>query len=88
MDEVVLDVRVIPRASRTMVAGTRDGAIVVRLAAPPVDGAANAELIAFLAKICDVPKRRVAIVSGVKARHKRVRISGITAVALEKALRG
>ena len=87
MDEVVLDVRVIPRASRTMLAGTREGAIIIRLAAPPVEGAANAELVAFLAKLFGIPKRNVAIVSGDKSRNKRVRMSGVSAHAVEQVLR-
>lgn len=76
---VMITVRVIPRASRSCIAGTRDGAILVRLSAPPVDGAANAELIALLAKILDVPKRNISITSGTSARHKQVKVVGITA---------
>lgn len=70
-------VRVIPRARRTEIAGSRGDALLVRLAAPPVDGAANAALIAFLADFFDRPPRDVAIVSGLSARHKRVAIAGL-----------
>ena len=73
-----LDVRVVPRAGRTEIAGVRDGAIVVRLAAAPVDGAANAELIDLLARTLRVPKRAISIVSGERSRSKRVRIAGLT----------
>ena len=76
---VILDVRVIPRASRPGLAGTRDGALLVRLSAPPVGGAANAELIQVLAKALDVPKRQVTIVAGERSRLKRVRVEGLTA---------
>ena len=76
---VILDVRVIPRTSRPGLAGTRNGALLVRLSAPPVEGAANAELIQVLAKALDVPKRRVTIVAGERSRLKRVRVEGLTA---------
>ena len=72
-----LDIRVIPRAPRTCVDGERGGAILIRLAAPPVDGAANAALVAFLADTLDVPRRRITIVSGGKSRDKRVQIAGL-----------
>lgn len=76
---VVIDVRVIPRAGRSGLAGTRDGAVLVRLAAAPVDGAANAELVAVLMEAFDVPRRQVEIVAGHRSRHKRVRLVGVTA---------
>ena len=80
-DGIVLAVRVIPRAGRSGLAGTRDDAVLVRLGAAPVDGAANAELVAVLAAAFGVPRRDVAIVSGERSRHKRVRVRGIDAVA-------
>ena len=72
-----LDVRVMPRAGRSGFGGLRDGALLVRLAAAPVDGAANDELIALLAKALRIPKRDITIVSGERSRTKRVRIAGI-----------
>lgn len=78
-DGVVLDVRVIPRAGRSALAGTRDDVVLVRLGAAPVDGAANAELVAVLASAFDVPRRAITIVSGDHSRQKRVRIAGVTA---------
>ena len=72
-----LDVRVMPRAGRSGFGGLRDGALLVRLAAAPVDGAANDELIALLAKTLRLPKRDITIVSGERSRTKRVRIAGI-----------
>jgi uncharacterized protein (TIGR00251 family) len=76
---VILTVRVIPRAAKSAVAGTRGDAVLVRLQAPPVEGAANAELIRVLAAVFDVPSRAVSIVGGEHARQKRVRIAGIDA---------
>ena len=70
--------RVIPRAAKSGLAGTRDGTLLVRLHAPPVDGAANAELIAVLATALGVPKRAITLVSGERSRQKRVRVSGLT----------
>jgi uncharacterized protein (TIGR00251 family) len=84
---VVLDINVIPRAGRTTLAGMRDGAVVIRLAAAPVEGAANSALITFLAHLFDVPKRNITIVSGEKSRRKRVRIDGVTAAAVSGTLR-
>ena len=66
-----------PRAGRTGFAGLRDGALLVKLAAAPVDGAANTELIALLSKALDIPKGDITIVSGLRARSKRVRIAGM-----------
>lgn len=77
-DGVLIDVRVVPRASKSGIAGTRDGALLVRLNAPPVEGAANAQLIEVVAKALGIPKRAVTIVSGERSRQKRVAISGIT----------
>ena len=70
----VLRVRVVPRAGRTVIDGIVDGAIRVRLAAPPVEGAANQALIGLLAETLTVPKRDVEIVSGARGRLKTVRI--------------
>jgi uncharacterized protein (TIGR00251 family) len=76
---VVIAVRVIPRAGRSEVAGTRDGALLVRLNAAPVDGAANDELIEVIADVLAVPKRAVTILSGERSRTKRVRVAGVHA---------
>ena len=74
----VIDVRVVPRASKSGLAGTREGALLVRLNAPPVEGAANAELIEIMAEAAGVPRRAVSIVAGGRARNKRVAIAGIS----------
>ena len=75
---ITLDVRVIPRAGKTECAGFRDGALVVRLAAPPVDGAANEALVEFLAAALHLPRRAVRIVGGDRGRRKRVALDGVT----------
>ena len=75
---VTLAVRVVPRAGRTAVAGVRGDALLVRLAAAPVDGAANDALVAFLAKLFEVPRRDITLVAGHTSRDKRISISGLT----------
>ena len=78
-------VKVVPRASKTAIAGESDGVVRIRVAAPPVDGAANEELVKFLSKIFGVSKTSIEIVFGSQSRQKRVRISGVSAAAaLEK----
>lgn len=75
---IIIAVRVIPRAARSGLAGTRGDSLLVRLNAPPVDGAANAALIDLLADACDVPTRAITITAGERGRQKTVRISGLT----------
>jgi uncharacterized protein (TIGR00251 family) len=84
----VIDIRVIPRAPRTRVDGERGGAILIRLAAPPVDGAANDALIAFLSDALALPRRNIQIVSGEKSRDKRVQIEGLDDAAARTRLLG
>jgi len=72
-----------PGARKTEVAGLHGEALKIRLAAPPVDGKANAALLAFLAQACGVPKSAVSLLSGETSRSKRVRIVGADASALE-----
>ena len=83
---VEFDVRVTPRARRTEHRGFQDGTLIVRLAAPPVEGAANEALVDYLAEVLGIPRRAVRIVSGGKSRHKRVAADGLTAEALQKRL--
>ena len=75
---VVIDVRVIPRASQAGNAWVRGGALVIRLHAAPVDGAANTELIHVLSKLFGVSRRAITIVSGERSRQKRVRVDGVS----------
>ena len=71
-------VRVIPRSGRTALAGKRGDALLVRLAAAPVDGAANAALIGLLADLLDCPRRNISIVAGEKSRDKQIRVEGLS----------
>jgi uncharacterized protein (TIGR00251 family) len=74
VDELVLELHVQPGAKRTEFAGTHGGRTKLRLAAPPVDGKANAALIEFIAAHYGVPKRNVTIEAGEHSRQKRVRV--------------
>jgi hypothetical protein len=73
-----LPIRVIPRAGRTGIAGIRGDALAVRLAAAPVDGAANDALVTYLADLFGLPRRSVTILSGRASRDKRVAFTGLT----------
>ena len=85
-DGVELDVRVIPRARTTDIGGERDGALVVRLAAPPVESAANDALIEFFSATLHIPRHAITIVSGARERRKRIAIAGVTADAVRTLL--
>jgi uncharacterized protein len=74
---VSLRVRVQPRAERDALAGTRQGALLVRLTAPPVDGQANAALARVLARALGVPPSAVELRQGATGRDKLVRLHGI-----------
>ena len=77
-DGVELEVRVVPRSSRTRIVGEHEGRLKVQLNAPPVDGEANQALIILLAKVFGVRKSAVTIVSGETAKSKRVRVEGLS----------
>src|SRR6201999_4678347 len=74
-DGVLLQLSVMPNAKRTEVDGLHDGALRVRLAAPPIDGRANEALVAWLAKSLGVPKRGVEVLRGESSRRKQVAIA-------------
>ena len=80
---ITFTVRVVPRASKSEVIGEHDGAMKVRIASPPVDGAANAELIKLLAKTLAISKADIEIVSGHTSKTKQIRIIGVTAREFE-----
>jgi hypothetical protein len=82
----IVQIRVIPRAGRTAIAGRRGEAVLVRLAAAPVDGAANDALIALLSDTLDVPRRQITIASGHRSRDKRVEIQGLDDAAIAARL--
>ena len=76
---VRFNVHIQPRSSRTEVAGVHGDALKIRVAAPPVEGEANAELVKFLAKQLGLPKTAVRIVKGEQSRQKVVEIAGANA---------
>lgn len=78
----------VPRASRTALAGPRHGRLLVRIAAPPVDDAANEALLTFLASVLGCPRRAVRLISGERAREKRVAVDGVTLEAAARTLLG
>jgi uncharacterized protein (TIGR00251 family) len=83
---LTLRVRVQPRASRDALSGEREGALVVRLAAPPVEGAANEALARFLGKTLGVAPSAVRVVSGATGRNKVVRVAGLDAATARERL--
>ena len=83
---MILSIRVIPRSPRSRIDGRRGDALLVRLAAPPVDGAANEALIELLSREFQVPKRQVSILSGATSRDKRVELAGLDAADGEARL--
>ena len=83
----VIRVKVLPRSSKTEIAGKADGVYRIKLTAPPVDGKANKALINFLAKKTGLPKRKFQIVSGEHSRNKIIRIHRVTSEDVMKSLR-
>jgi uncharacterized protein (TIGR00251 family) len=81
-----IEVYVRPRASKTEVAGLHDGRIKIRLAAPPVDGAANAELVNFVAARLGIAKSKVRVVAGESSRRKLLEVEGVDADTLQERL--
>ncbi|WP_455217217.1 DUF167 family protein [Kaarinaea lacus] len=73
-EDLLLDIRVQPRASRDEIVGPFGGNLKIRITAPPLDGKANIHLIRFLSEVFGTPKSRIELVSGQAGRHKRVRI--------------
>ena len=83
---VELLVYVQPRASRDQLAGVQGDELKLRLAAPPVDGAANAACCAFFAKLCKLPKSHVILVAGGSSRHKRLLLARVDAARVMAAV--
>lgn len=80
---VVVPVRAAPRSKRDAVIGVHEGSLKVALTAPPVDGEANAALIAFLAKALGVPKKSITLLRGDTSRTKLVAIEGVSRADVE-----
>jgi uncharacterized protein (TIGR00251 family) len=87
MASVRISVYVQPRASKTEIAGMHGDALKIRLTAPPVDNAANAALIEFIAGKLGIPKGSVRVAAGATGRRKIVEIAGVTPDAVTAALR-
>jgi len=81
-----ISVRLQPRAGRDELRGERDGVLIARVTAPPVDGRANAALCRLVARAAGVAPSRVSIVRGETARHKVLRVEGVDEAALRAAL--
>lgn len=79
---LIFSVRVTPKSSKSEIVGEHDGALKIKIKSPPIDGAANAELIKVLAKFFDVPKSAVEILKGQTSKTKQIKIEGITAANL------
>ncbi len=83
---VRLQIRIVPRASRNQVDGVQGASLKIRLTAPPVEGAANKALMAFLAKKLGVPKRTIYLVRGEHRRTKQIVVEGISAAEVQRRL--
>jgi uncharacterized protein (TIGR00251 family) len=81
-------VRVVPRASKSEIVGEIDGNLKVRISAPPVDGAANVEVIKLIAKSFNVGRSAVSIVSGETSKTKRIRVDGGSSTRLRQLADG
>ena len=81
-----IDLRVVPRASRTKIDGVRDGRLVVRVTAPPVDDAANRAVVETLAEALQLPRSAVRILTGTTARNKSVELAGLSADEVRRRL--
>jgi uncharacterized protein (TIGR00251 family) len=86
-EAVIINVRVIPRASKSEIVGIHDGALKIRISAPPVDGAANVEIIRFLAKTFGVSKSNVFILSGETSKNKRIKIENLSKSSFEEKIK-
>ena len=83
---ITFAVRAQPRATKSAIAGEVEGSLKIRLAAPPVDGAANEELMQFLARLFDVSRRNITLLSGATAKTKILQINGLASKQFESIL--
>ncbi len=88
MPSAQIAVRLQARSSREELLGIRDGVLLARVMAPPVDGRANRALCRLIARAAGVPPSRVEVIRGARSREKLVRVQGIGLVALREALAG
>ena len=85
---VRVDLSVTPRASKNSINGVRDGRLVVKVTAPPVDAAANEAVVALMSDVLDVPRRQITIAIGATGRSKTIEITGVTETAIRARLSG
>ena len=76
--DVILDLYIQPKASRSRIIGLHDNALKLAVSSPPIDGRANSEVIAFMAKALKVPKSSIEIIRGHQGRRKRLLVSGLS----------
>ena len=81
-----IDIRVIPRSSKNCVDGIRDGRIIVRVTAAPVEGAANDAVIATIAAALELPRRAVRVIHGGTSRNKTIEVTGLDPAAARARL--
>jgi len=84
---IIFDIRVVPRASRSEIVGEHGGGLKVRIASPPVAGAANADLIRILAKYFGVAKKDIEIVGGQTSKNKRIKIVNLSQSEFEEKIK-
>lgn len=83
---ILFNVKVVLRSSRSKIVGELGGALKIKIASPPIDGAANAELIKLLSKTFGVPKSEIEILKGETSKNKQLKIYGISAEHFIKSL--
>ena len=83
-DGFTIRIRVIPKAHRNALAGVENGALLVRLVAPPVEGKANQALLEYLRSRLGLRKHQLHLLGGQKSRHKLVKVQGVERAALER----
>ncbi|MCE5314109.1 MAG: DUF167 domain-containing protein [Armatimonadota bacterium] len=86
MPDIILKLHVTPRGSKNEITGWRDDVLCVKITAPPVEGAANAAVVKFVADALNVRKSQVELVSGEKSREKSVRVIGLSESDLRSRL--
>jgi uncharacterized protein (TIGR00251 family) len=82
--DVLLAIKLVPRASKNEIMAGKEAELRVRVTAPPVDSAANEALVRFLAEELDLPRNRVDLVRGHTSRHKTVRLQGTTVTEIAR----
>ena len=87
MPDTILKLHVTPRSSRSEITGWRDDVLCVKLPAPPVEGAANAAVVKFIADALGVRKSQVTLISGEKSREKTLRITNLSESDLHRLLK-